>query len=84
MFGSRLNSYSIFGGGVWLKHEAHRFRSLEKRDGYPLGVNMTAGYGFNFLPTKHIMVSTDLEMQFNIPKEIQLGRFKVGLHYKFK
>ena len=80
----RLNSYSIFGGGFWLRHEAHRFRSLEKRDGYPMGVNMTAGYGLNILLTKQIALSTDLEMQFNIPKEIQLGRWKVGLHYKFK
>lgn len=82
--GSRLNSYSIFGGGFWLRHEAHRFRPLEKRDGYPLGVNTTGGYGLNLLLMKNILLSTDLEFQFNIPKEIQVGRFKVGVHYKFK
>lgn len=81
---SRLNSYYIFGGGFWLRHEAHRFRPLEKRDGYPLGVNMTGGYGLNLLLVKNILLSTDLEFQFNIPKEIQVGRFKVGVHYKFK
>lgn len=80
----RLNSYYIFGGGLWLRHEAHRFKPIEKRDGYPLGVNMTAGYGLDLLPTKNIIVSMGTELQMNIPKEIQLLRLKVGLHYKLK
>jgi len=82
--GSRFNSYSIFGGGFWLRHEAHRFRPLKERDVYPLGFNMTAGYGFNFLPTKNIVLSTDWEIQMNIPSEMQFSRLKMGLHYKFK
>lgn len=81
---NRFNSYYIFGGGFWLRHEAHRFKPIEKRDGYPLGVNMTAGYGLNLLLTKDTVVSMGMEFQMNMPKEIQLARFKVGLHYKSK
>ena len=80
----RFNTHFIFGGGFWLRHEAHRFRPIEKRDGYPLGVNMTAGYGLNLLLTENLLLSTDYEFQMNLFKELQLARFKVGLNYKFK
>lgn len=80
--GKWFRPYASFGPGIFFMHEARRFGSIEERDKYRFGLNMTVGGGVNLFINDRFLVSAGGELQWNFFAAGQL-RYKLGASYIF-